>query len=310
MTDIIIIIAPLFLIIFIVALFRKLTGVGNNWENVLNEYALKVGLPVLVFSALSGVSFSFEKEGYLIIVNSLFLIVSFLLVLLFKKIINVSEKTFSTILICFAFGNVAYLGVPILTQIKGQNILAEVSLIIAIYLFWILIIGITYLEFISKINEEKIIQNITKELLKNPLLIAVFLGILVSSFEIIIPSIIVESLEMVSASVTPIVLIVIGLFIGSSSFGKLKEWLPVLFFSIFTLLIFPSILFLIVVFLGLNLSQFSVSIIEAAMPLAITPFALADKYNLHKNFIARSIVLSTILSIFSLTFWIYFLSNF
>ncbi len=45
------------------------------------------------------------------------------------------------------------------------------------------------------------------------------------------------------------------------------------------------------------------------MPLAITPFALADKYNLDKDFIARSIILSTILSAISLPFWISLLTK-
>ncbi len=40
------------------------------------------------------------------------------------------------------------------------------------------------------------------------------------------------------------------------------------------------------------------------MPLAITPFALSDKYFLNKVFISRAIVLSTILSIITLPFWI------
>lgn len=309
MIDVIIIIAPIFIIIFTVALIQKFTNIGKDWEKVLNEYALKVGLPVLIFSALSKVSFSFEKEGYLIVVNSFLLIFSFAIILLLKKFLFISEKKFSTIFICFTFGNVAYLGIPVLIQIKGANILAEASLIAAIYLSSLFIIGVGYLEFVSKKNEDKIIQKTIKGLLQNPLLVAVFLGILIGNLEITIPSIVVKSLDMISASVTPIVLTVIGLFIGSSNFGKLTNWIPVLFFSIFTLFIFPTILFLLIIFLNFDLSQFSSSIIQAAMPLGITPFALADKYNLHKNFVARAIILSTILSVLSLPFWIYFLQS-
>jgi hypothetical protein len=109
---------------------------------------------------------------------------------------------------------------------------------------------------------------------------------------------------MITASVTPTVLIVIGLFIGKSKFGKLSEWLPIFLFSILKLAILPAIFYFGVKFSGASFSQFPSSIIQAAMPLAITPFALADKYNLNKDFIARSIVLSTILSVISLPFWI------
>ncbi|MBI5728261.1 MAG: hypothetical protein HY984_00740, partial [Candidatus Magasanikbacteria bacterium] len=41
---------------------------------------------------------------------------------------------------------------------------------------------------------------------------------------------------------------------------------------------------------------FRVSVIEAAMPLAITPFALAQVYPLDKRIIATTTIISTILS--------------
>ncbi|MEK7547871.1 MAG: AEC family transporter, partial [Patescibacteria group bacterium] len=83
----------------------------------------------------------------------------------------------------------------------------------------------------------------------------------------------------------------------------------VLLFSILTLAILPAVFYYGAKFFGFIPSQFSNSIIQAAMPLAITPFALADKYNLNKDFIARSIVLSTILAVVSLPFWISILTS-
>ena len=121
---------------------------------------------------------------------------------------------------------------------------------------------------------------------------------------LVLPAILVKSMDMVTASVTPTVLVVIGLFIGKSTLGKWADWLPVISFTLLTLVILPAIFYFSVKLLGYSPSNFSVSIIEAAMPLAITPFALADKYSLNKDFIARSIVLSTVLSIISLPFWI------
>ena len=100
------------------------------------------------------------------------------------------------------------------------------------------------------------------------------------------------------------VLIALGLFIGSLKIGKLSEWIPVFLFSIVTLLLLPAGFYFGVKFFGYAPSQLSSSMIEIAMPLAVTPFMLANTYNLNKKFIARSIVLSTILSVISLPFWI------
>jgi len=309
MTQILTVIAPLFLIIFASALLQKFKNIGDNWSTVLNEFALKIGLPVLIFSALSKTPFSFSTEAGLIIFNSLFIVVSLLLAFVIGKILRLEKQTFKTLFICFVFGNVAYLGIPILTQISGDEILPTATLIVAIYLFWIFTIGIGYLDYSIEKNKKDVAKNIIKNLFTNPLLLAVILGILVGSFKITLPAILLKSLDMITASVTPTVLIVIGLFIGKSKFGKLPEWLPILLFSILKLAILPAIFYFSVKFLEAPLPQFPSSIIQAAMPLAITPFALADKYNLNKNFIARSIVLSTILSVVSLPFWISILQS-
>lgn len=304
MIQVLTIIAPLFLIIFASALLQKFKNTGDEWSKVLNEFALKIGLPVLIFSALAKTSFSLKAEAPLIIANSVFLLLSFVLAVIIGKILRLRKQMFLTLFICFVFGNVAYLGIPVLTQVAGEQILPTVSLIIAIYLFWLFTIGIGYLDYSVSKNKKDIAKNILKNFATNPLLLAVIFGILIGSFKIPIPSVILKSLDMISASVTPTVLVVIGLFIGTSKIGKLSEWLPVIFFSFFTLIAFPAGFYFGVKFLGLAPSQFSSSIIEAAMPLAITPFALADKYTLKKDFIARSIVLSTILSVVSLPFWI------
>lgn len=309
MTQIFAVIAPLFIIIFASALLQKLTKIGDDWSKVLNDFALKIGFPILIFSALSKTPFSFSEQADLIIANSIFILASFFFAIIIGKILRLKRQMLLTLFICFVFGNFAYLGIPILVQISGEKILPTASLIVAIYLFYVFTLGIGYLEYSSKKNGNDLAKDIIINLFKNPLLISVILGITVGSLAIEIPTILQKSLDMITASVTPTVLIVIGLFIGKSKIGKLKEWLPIFLFSLLKLVILPACFYLGLKFFGLIPNQFSSSIIQSAMPLAITPFALADKYNLNKNFIARSIVLSTILAVISLPLWISILQS-
>lgn len=309
MIQILTVIAPLFIIIFASAFLQKFKNIGDDWSKVLNDFALKIGFPVLIFSALSKAPFSFFDQAQLIIANSLFILASFLAAIIIGKILRLEKSMFRTLFICFVFGNVAYLGIPILIQISGTAILTTASLIVAIYLFWLFTVGIGYLDYSINRNKRAVAINIIKNLLKNPLLLSVILGIIIGSLKITLPSILLKSLDMITASVTPTVLIVIGLFIGKSKIGKPTEWFPIFLFSILTLVLLPAIFYFGAKFFGFMPNQFSSSIIQAAMPLAITPFALADQYNLNKIFIARSIVLSTILSVISLPFWISILTQ-
>jgi predicted permease len=302
------VIAPLFLIIFASALLQKFKGLGDNWGKILNEFALNIGLPVLIFSVLAKASFSFSTEAPLVFANSLFVILSFVLIVIIGKIFRIKKQMFLTLFICSAFGNTAYLGIPVLTQVSGTQVLPIASLIVAVYLFWIFTIGVGYMDYSTDKNKKHVVKNILKNITKNPLLIAVVLGIIIGSTKIPLPGILIQSLDMITASVTPTVLIVIGLFIGKLKIGKLSEWSPIFLFSVGTLILLPAGFYFGAILFGAAPSHFSTSIIEAAMPLAITPFALADKYKLNKKFIARAIVLSTILSVFSLPFWIYITS--
>lgn len=303
MLETLIIIGPLFIIIFVSAVIQRFMKLGTDWIRVLNDYALYIGFPALILAALAKIRFSFDNHGDLLIVNSFFLLSSFLLTFLGCKLFVSSIRLRSTIFICLPFGNVAYLGIPVLVNIFGNEIVSDASLIVAVYLFWIFTLGISVIDYSTGLKKSHRIAKVISAIIKNPLLIAVILGILIGSFQISIPNFIWKAVEMISASTVPIVLVVIGLFIGRSEIGKLSEWISIFIFSILTLFVLPILFYFGLQVLGYSVSEFGSSILESAMPLAITPFALADKFKLDKEFIARSVVLSTILSVLSISFW-------
>ncbi len=309
MLNVIIIIAPLFFIIFVSAIIQHFKKLNKHWWNYLNSFALNIWFPALIFSALSKTTFSFDGHSDIIYGNSLFLISGFAIAYFLWKIIKLSRKSLKTFYICFIFWNVAYLGIPIITQIYWDSTVWVTSLIAAIYLFWVFTIWIWFLEYLQIKKWENLIKKIIINLIKNPLLISVFVGFVVSIFNIHIHAIILESITMIANCVTPIVLIVIWLFIWRTKIWNLSHWFPVLAFSLTTLLIVPWLYYFWIKWFWLTINNYTASIIDAAMPLAITPFALADKYDLNKRFIANCIVLSTVLSIITIPFWIWILSN-
>jgi|GEM_PF-6638312 len=82
-------------------------------------------------------------------------------------------------------------------------------------------VGTGYLDYVN--NKNNIGKKIFKNLIKNPLLIAVALGFSISGAGIVLPLVIMETLDLISMSVTPVVLVTIGLFVGTLKIGKLKE---------------------------------------------------------------------------------------
>ena len=120
--------------------------------------------------------------------------------------------------------------------------------------------------------------------------------------EISIPKVIHKPIEMTGKAVSPMVMLMIGIFIAENpikSFGTVKA--PMIF-STFKLLIFPIIGLIL---FSLRGKQELSSIVQFAMPAAITPFAMAHRYNLNGEFICNSIIVSTVLSLFTLPIIIY-----
>jgi predicted permease len=64
----------------------------------------------------------------------------------------------------------------------------------------------------------------------------------------------------------------------------------------------------VLLLLNIKYTTFYLSVIEASMPLALTPYALSQEYNMDSEFITKAIVLTTILSGFSIPFWVVILS--
>ena len=294
---------PLFLIIFGATLVQKWKKLDSGWENILNKFALNVGFPALIFSALSKIELHLGDYSSLLVMNSGLLLGSFLIAFLIAKLLKLNKSLSRTLIFCLPFANTAYLGIPVVVQIYGEAALPTATLVTAIYLFWVFTLGIGILEHTQAHHEERAFKRTLMGLLKNPLLIAVVFGLLGAGLKVQFPVFITKTLDMLAASVTPLVLIVIGLFIGQSKIGKIREWLPVLGVALCILGLFPGLLYLATFKLNLDSNFFFVSVIQAATPMAITPFALAHHYQMDKSFIARCIVLSTVLSVFTIPLW-------
>jgi predicted permease len=62
--------------------------------------------------------------------------------------------------------------------------------------------------------------------------------------------------------------------------------------------------YLVIKSAGLNELQLKSTVLEAAMPLGLTPYALATQYKLETTLIARIVVISTLLSLVTIPVWI------
>ena len=293
-------ILPLFLIIGTGWIFTKLKIANQNWLKPIGDFALYIGFPTLIFGNLTANPIRFELIGMSFFRVSALLIGMLLLLVPFLRWITQSKKNKATIIICFLFGNAAFLGIPIINSLD-TSLTSLASLNASMMLFWVFSLGLLIVEYYTL--EEPRLGKILIGLIKNPLLLSVILGIVFNYLNIQVPQIIYRPIALIGNAVSPMVMLLIGIFIASNPPKKIKVIKAPFIFSAFKLLVFPLLGLLIFNF---NEAQELSSIVQFAMPAAITPFAMAKRYRLDQEFICNSIIISTILSLFTLPLIIYF----
>ena len=299
-------ILPLFLIIFLGFVMMRLEVVRPGWVDILNKYALWIGLPSLIFVALVRLDFRFSEYGSLIMYNSAYLICCIFLAFPVSILFNTTIKTRRTLFLLLGFGNISYLGIPLLSSALGAEAVGPAILLSAVYPFWMFTLAIGLIELTG---DEKIhILMILKRLVTNPLLVSVFLGVLASTLKVTVPVSLIKTLDLFGQSVTAIVLFSLGIFLGAQQIGTRKDWWPVLLLSIVIMVILPGIFYFVAKGSGMSAVQIRSSLLDAAMPMGLTAYAMTEQYELNALLTGRLVILSTALAAITLPAWIVFTS--
>ena len=135
-------IGPLFLVIFVGMVVSRNKSVDDKWLEILNNYALWIGFPALILVALSRLEWNMNLYGSLIGWNSARIVFSMLMVFPFSALLKLTNSTRRTLFLAVSYGNVAYLGIPVLRSAFGDQILPEATMISAVYVFWMFTLGI------------------------------------------------------------------------------------------------------------------------------------------------------------------------
>jgi len=295
-------VAPLFLVILTGILFSRTKMSSPEWVNVLNKYALYIGFPALVVASLMHLEPGEQSYSKLILFNSVYIIICVLLAYPVGRIFSFPKQTKRTLFLILPFGNIAYLGIPVLQNALGDQILPAAAIISAVFIFWMLTLALVLIELSG---DEKIhLKKLSLNLIQNPLLLSVFVGMFIILFQIELPEFISKTIDFFANSVTAVVLFSLGIFLGMQKIGKLKEWYQVFVFVIATMLILPFFYFILLKTSDMELDFVKASVIDAAMPLGLTPYALSLQYELNTKLAARIVVLGTLLSVFIIPLWI------
>ncbi len=295
-------IGPLFLLITLGYILKKLNFFDENFKNQLNKLVYYIALPILLFNKTSNLNIEELNEfsiifGFPIIIISISLI-AFLFTLYIKK----SKR--GTFIQCAFRSNITYLGLPIIIAVLGDNAIGYAAMIIMVGTISNVLLSVFILDFFNPKSNSKFFNKI-KTAIINPLIISIGLGFIFSYLKIKLPLFLTNTLTLVSNISLPLILIIIGF---SFSFLRIKKYMS---FNIFNGIIKLGIMPLFAFFLMklFNPSEIIIQtvVLMAAMPSAIVSQTFAQEFNSDEKLTSSLINFNTLMAAFTIPLIIYLL---
>jgi len=313
------------IILVILALVGFISGkkkyLPNNAGIILSKLVVKVTLPSLIFTTLTGYKFSKQEiiDGCLVYIYGLiFIVFAYFVAKLISDRLKIDDAQKNIYRMLSIFGNIAYMGFPLLESLYGSR-----GLIYAIFfqlandtLLWTL--GI-YL--VNKQNAKSWRDNIKHLFNINTLAFAIGILAIIINFQGLISryellgkgyELLFEALNPLGKSTTYISMIFIGLILSNATIQGISDIFKkysIFIFSFVKLLVIPIIAHIVLLFVGKNLDPLVVKVIvlELAMPGGTIVSALTAEYNSDYQYATEGVFISTLLSVITLPIMLFIL---
>lgn len=275
---------------------------------------VNVTLPLLILSSFSNLEITLEllRNGFLVLVMALFSLFFMLFSgRLSARFLRMEKETSSIHLLHTAFGNVVFLGFPLMNALfpGGQALFyATLFYLASNSIMWT--IGVNILTQSSDLTFKNKLKNLV-----NPNSIAFFTGIILMLSGIKLPEIIDKPVTGLGQTTSYLAMLYIGGMLAQTNIKGVFKQQRGYILSLNKLIIAPLALIIIFRFIlkifGLNIDPvaFSVVILQAGTPCMAIIVVLARRFNADDIHATENVFISTLLSLFTLPLLYWLIEN-
>ncbi len=301
---------PLFLIIALGFVFKRMGVLTLPVVSAFNTIAFNITLPLMLFRDIATADFSKLFAPYFILYAIAATVLLFVVIWLFAEWF-VKDKTSIGAFVQGAFrGNYAIIGLFLLLNVLGYT--GKGALVMAFVVPVYNMLSVVVLSFRGRNPQHGNIRHALLNIVKNPLIIGIVAGIPFSLFHI--PVFTCESFKFVGTTAghlinltNPLALLAIG---ASISRDKLKAgWRNAAVATFLKIVAGPLVLtgiaYLLRGALGFSGEDLLVLFVLFAVPTAVASYIMASKMDNDADLAANIVLLTSIFSIFTLTFGVF-----
>jgi malate permease and related proteins len=260
----------------------------------LSQVIFYVFSPCLVFKLLTNSALSNADILRTLLFAALLMIIVGLITWIIGGVIKLDRRTLAAVLITAMFMNAGNYGLPLTSFAFGETALAYASLFFVINAMFTNTVGVV----IASSGTMKVLQAF-KGLFKLPATYSLTLGIIFIQFGWKLPAGLDRSVTLLSNAAIPCMLVLLGMQLVNIKLNG--QVLPLILTSSMRLIIAPLLAIGLSKVFGMTGPAYQAVVLEAAMPVAVLTTILATEFDAQPSFVTAAVLVSTLLSPFTLT---------
>ncbi|TLS70945.1 AEC family transporter [Aliarcobacter thereius] len=293
---------PIFSLIMIGYLFKKISFPSNDFWPMADKLTYYILMPSLLIITLSKAKFE-ANSITLILVSLLAILLTMIFLMIFNKISSTSNNSFTSIVQGGIRFN-TYVFLALSGSIFGKDGLVLAAIIITFAIPFLNVLSISTFALYSQNNKIDFVY-LVKSIFKNPLIISCIIGAGINFVGVSLPISIENLLKILSSAALPLGLLSIGYTLVLKDITSAKKDLTITMFAKFIVL--PLFIFFLAKAFHLDEIMISILVLFAIMPTAPSAFILARQLGGDLSLMTTIITVQTIISaLFLIVFLNYF----
>ena len=299
---------PIFLMMLLGMLFRKLGWMDEVFAAKMNKFVFLVPLPVLLFEQLATVDFSevwdIKFILFCFVVTAISITISTLISMLWK------DRSIKGDFIQATYrSSAALLGIAFIQNIYGTAGMAPLMIIGSVPLYNVMAVVVLSLFKPGNNSFDKaLVKKTLKGIVTNPIIIGIVAGFVWSALKLPMPLILHKTVSSIGATATPMGLMSMGAtFEMKKATSKMK---PILVAVFMKLVGFCAIFLPVAAMLGFRNEQLIAILVMLGSATTVSCFVMARNMGHEGTLSSGVIMMTTLLSAFTLTMWLDVLRSF
>lgn len=307
--DILSIIAPIIALIGVGWLVLRIGLVTSKTEEGLQEYVFMIAVPALIIMTVTrDMPLDEIPWGYLVAYFTGVAVAWGLTMLFAQRILG--YRWTRSVLCGFASSqsNTVLLGVPLILHVYGDAASLPMFVLMAVHLP----IMMTAVALLAEFERDPDappshpLRRVGRGLLRNRVLIVMSLGLVLRALHVVPSGIVATLLDSIGKTTSTCALLAMGMSLGR--FRLFTSLGPGLMLSTVKLVVHPFAVWVVAFkILALPALFGSVAVLYAALPAGVNSFVLARQYQAGEAEASATIILSSLVSVFTIVAWLHFL---